>query len=124
MMLKESFVAATSAPEKISQATKDLGIHLYDFQPLPAPISSFKKSSAQPNCLAVSASHIFTAQAEKAVVHVYNREYGKQEAVIPFPERIRSIALAGYVDSAGLLVLGTEGGRVILWEVCFSGTST
>ena len=117
-MLKESFIAATSAPEKPSHATKDLGIHLYEFQPLPALTSSFKKSSAQPSCLAVSASHIFTAQAEKAVVHVYSRGNGNQEAVVPFPERIRSIALAGDADGAGVLVLGTEDGRVILWEVC------
>ena len=116
-MLKESFVAATSTPEKSSHALKDLGIHLHEFQPLPAQTSSFKKSSAQPNCLAVSASHVFTAQAEKAVIHVYSRENGNQEAVVPFPERVRSIALAGDADGAGVLVLGTEGGRVILWEV-------
>ena len=119
-MLKESFVAATSSPEKSSQASKDLGIHLHEFQPLPALVSSFKKSSAQPNCLAVSASHIFAAQAGKAVIHVYSRDNGNQEAVVPFPERVRSIALAGDTDGAGVLVLGTEGGRVILWEVCFS----
>ena len=118
-MLKESFVVATSAPEKPSHASKDLGIHLHEFQPLPALISSFKKSSAQANCLAVSASHIFAAQAEKAVLHVYSRDNGNQEAVVPFPERIHSIALAGDVDGAGVLALGTEGGRVVLWEVCF-----
>ncbi len=119
-MLEERFVAATAAPERVSQSIKDLGIHLYEFQPLPAPISSFKKSSAKPNCLAVSASHIFAAQAEKAVIHVYSRDNGNQEAVIPFPERVRSIAIAGNSDGAGLLVLGTESGRVILWEVSFS----
>ncbi len=117
-MLKESFIAATSAPEKAINAIKDLGIHLYEFQPLPALKSSFKKSSAQPNCLAVSASHILAAQADKAVVHVYNRDNGNQEALVPFPERVHSIALAGDADGAGVLVLGTECGRVILWEVC------
>ena len=117
IMLKESFIVTTSAPEKSNHTNKDLGIHLYDFQPLPALTSSFKKSSAQPNCIAVSASHIFAAQADKAVVHVYSRDNGNQEAVVPFPERIHSIALAGDADGAGVLVLGTEGGRVILWEV-------
>lgn len=118
-MLKESFIVATSTPAKPSHTNKDLGIHLHEFQPLPALISSFKKSSAQPNCLAVSASHIFAAQAEKAVIHVYSRDNGNQEAVVPFPEQIYSIALGGDIDGAGVLVLGTEGGRVILWEVGF-----
>ena len=117
-MLRETFIAATSTSDKSSHLIKDLGIHLYDFQPLPALVSSFKKSSAQPNCLAVSASHIFTAQADKAVLHVYNRDNGNQEAVVPFAERIHSVALAGGADGAGVLVLGTAGGRVILWEVC------
>lgn len=38
---------------------------------------------------------------------------------MPFPDKIHSIALAGESDGAGTLVLGTEGGRVILWEVWF-----
>lgn len=97
--------------------SKDVGIRCYDFQPRPALKSSLKKSSTHPNSLAVSASHIFAAQAEKAVIHVYNREKGNQEAIVPFPEKIKSIALAGDFDGAGVLVLGTEGGRVILWEV-------
>ena len=37
---------------------------------------------------------------------------------MPFPEKIQSIVLAGESDGAGTLILGTEGGRVILWEVC------
>lgn len=68
------------------------------------------------NGLAVSPTHIFSAQAEKAVVHVYSREKGNQEALVPFPERIRSIAVAG-AKYGDVLVLGTEGGRLILWEV-------
>lgn len=39
------------------------------------------------------------------------------EAVVPFPERIHSIVLAGESDGAGMLILGTEGGRLILWEL-------
>lgn len=65
----------------------------------------------------MSASHVFAAQAEKAIVHIYSREKGNQEATVPFPERIRSIALAGG-QNGDILVLGTEGGRLILWEVC------
>jgi hypothetical protein len=62
----------------------------------------------------VSASHVFAAQSEKAIVHVYSREKGNQEALVPFPERIHSIALAAQ-DS--VLLLGTESGRILAWEV-------
>lgn len=118
-MLTESFITAVLPPSrsKPNSVAKDVGIHLQDFQPVPALKTSFKKSSTPPNCLAVSASHIFAAQAEKAVVHVYSREKGNQEATVPFPERIHSVALAGDTNGAGVLVLGTEEGRVILWEV-------
>lgn len=121
-MLTESFLVSTLAPDKSSHnsVSKDVGIHQYEFQPIPTLRSSYKKSSTNSHCLAVSPSHIFAAQAEKAVVHVYSRERGNQEAVVPFSERIRSIALCGHADGAGVLVLGTEGGRVMLWEVARS----
>ena len=118
-MLTESFVASILSPEKAASnaISKDAGIHLYDYRPLPALRSSFKKSSTGPNCLAVTTSHVFAAQADKAVVHVYNRDRGNQEAVVPFPEKICSVAYTGDLDGAGVLLLGTEGGRIILWEV-------
>ncbi|KAL9120142.1 MAG: hypothetical protein Q9187_003300 [Circinaria calcarea] len=117
-MLTESFVSSVLGSEKSpnSSATKDAGIYHYEYQPLPGLKSSYKKSSAGTNCLAVSASHIFAAQADKAVVHVYNRDRGNQEALVPFPEKLRSLALIGSQDGAGILALGTEGGRLILWE--------
>lgn len=118
-MLTESFVASTKTVERQAQATtaKDIGIHLHDFQPIPSLKTSFKKSSTQPNCLAVSATHIFAAQAHKSVVHVYNRERNNQEALIPFQEIITCLALAGQYNGAGTLVLGTQSGRLILCEV-------
>lgn len=117
-MLSESFVASTLASSKApaSSALKDVGICIHTLQPSSVLRSGFKKSSTAPNCLAVSASHVFAAQAEKAVVHVYSRERGSQEATIPFPERIRSVALGGGPNGE-VLVLGTESGRFILWEV-------
>ncbi|KAJ6016202.1 hypothetical protein N7540_010793 [Penicillium herquei] len=116
-MLSESFIAATLSSAKTPTATlRDVGICVHEFQPSPQIRSTFKKSSTTPNCLAVTPSHIFTAQADKAVVHVYSREKGNQEALIPFPERIRSIAVAG-TKYGDVLVLGTEGGRLILWEL-------
>ncbi|KAK5169223.1 hypothetical protein LTR04_006110 [Oleoguttula sp. CCFEE 6159] len=116
-MLTEHFVLSVSAPSKApsTPTVKDAGIFLYEHQPLAALRSTYKKSVTSQNCLAVSASHIFAAQAEKAVIHVYGREKANQEALIPFPERIRCVALA--CDDT-ILVLGTESGRLYLWEVC------
>ncbi|KAJ5124223.1 uncharacterized protein N7515_008048 [Penicillium bovifimosum] len=117
-MLSESFVTSTLSSAKSPTASlRDVGICVHELQPSSILRSTFKKSSTSTNCLAVSPSHIFTAQADKAVVHVYSREKGNQEGIVPFPERIRSIAVAGgkYGD---ILVLGTEGGRLIVWETC------
>ena len=124
-MLTESFVASVLISDKTPNTSlaKDAGIYLHDYLPLSSPKSSFKKSSTPPNGLAVSASHIFAAQAEKAVIHVYDREKRNQEAIVPFPEKITSIALAGPYDGAGILAMGTEGGVVFLWEVGSSATS-
>ncbi|KAJ5357600.1 hypothetical protein N7541_004758 [Penicillium brevicompactum] len=117
-MLSESFVASTLSSNKSPTASlRDVGICIHELQPSSILRSTFKKSSTTTNCLAITPSHIFTAQADKAVLHVYSREKGNQEGIVPFPERIRSIAVAGgkYGD---ILVLGTEGGRLILWETC------
>ena len=57
---------------------------------------------------------MFAAQADKAVVHVYSREKGNQEATVPFPERITCITLA--CDDS-VLVLGTAEGRIFWWEI-------
>jgi pre-rRNA-processing protein IPI3 len=118
-MLTESFVVSTLASDKGSSSSsstlKDVGICLHELQPHLIPRQSHKKSSTHRNCLAISESHIFAAQAEKALILVYNREKGNQEATIPFPERIHSLAYAG-VGSA-LLVIGTAEGRLILWEL-------
>ncbi|RYN45152.1 hypothetical protein AA0114_g9312 [Alternaria tenuissima] len=115
-MLTEQFVAAISASTKPNTGvTKDAGIFIHEFQPLVAQRHAFKKSASAPNGIAVSASHVFAAQSDKAIVHVYSRERGNQEALVPFPERIHSIALAAQ-DS--VLLLGTESGRILAWEVC------
>ncbi|RDW86188.1 putative ribosomal assembly complex component Ipi3 [Aspergillus mulundensis] len=118
-MLSECLFASTAASAKIpaSASLRDVGICLHELQPSSTLRSTFKKSSTAPNCLAVSASHVFAAQSEKAIVHIYSREKGNQEATVPFPERIRSIAVAGS-KNGDIVVLGTEGGRLILWEVC------
>ncbi|KAK4949897.1 Pre-rRNA-processing protein ipi3 [Elasticomyces elasticus] len=117
-MLTETFVAATLTANKAvahaSASLKDVGIFLHEFQPQSTFRHGYKKSSSRPGCVAITDSHIFAAQADKAVINVYSRERGNQEATVPFPERIHSLAFA---QNAAILVLGTEGGKLIIWEV-------
>ncbi|ETN45671.1 uncharacterized protein HMPREF1541_09504 [Cyphellophora europaea CBS 101466] len=117
-MLTESFIAAVLAANKPAQhlatSLKDVGIFLHELQPQPVLRHGYKKSSVQPRCMAVSRSHVFTAQSEKVVVNVYSRDKGNQEATVPFPEKITSLV---YADGPEVLVMGTEEGKLILWEV-------
>ncbi|KEY69817.1 hypothetical protein S7711_08601 [Stachybotrys chartarum IBT 7711] len=114
-MLSEEFFSSICGPPLAANTavSKDIGIYAHTLTPSYSVKSTFKKSSTPPNCLAVNDTHAFAAQDQKAHVHVYSRLRGNQEALISFPERIRSLALAGDV-----LVLGTAEGRLILWEVC------
>ena len=116
MMLKEQLLASIATTRKAPSTAiaKDAAIFQYELQPLPAQRALLKKSSTSQNCLAVSSSHIYAAQSDKAVVNVYNREKGNQEATIPFKEKVTTLALA--CDDT-LLVMGTEEGRLYLWEV-------
>ncbi|KAI9668338.1 MAG: Pre-rRNA-processing protein ipi3 [Trizodia sp. TS-e1964] len=119
-MLSESFVASTSSIEKAgsSRISKDIGIHIYNLQPSIKANSVFKKSSTPQSCLALSSTHIFAAQIEKSVVHVYSIEKGNIECIVPFPERIVSLAFSCNGNNGdGVLILGTDKGRLILWEV-------
>ena len=113
-MLSEEFVSAIcGAPLSSNTAiAKDVGIYCHTLSPTYSVKATFKKSSVPVNCLAVSETHVFAAQHEKAYVHVYSRLRGNQEAFVAFPERIRSLTLAGDV-----LVMGTTEGRLMLWEV-------
>lgn len=116
MSLNEGFIASIRGLPKSANTAiaKDVGIYLHTLHPTATVKSTFKKSSTPVNALAASSTHIFAAQADKAVVHVYSRERGNQEALVSFPERIHSLTLVG----DGVLVLGTAEGRIILWEVC------
>jgi pre-rRNA-processing protein IPI3 len=118
-MLSEIFITSIRAERRSANTAiaKDVGIYVHTLHPSYSIKSTFKKSSTQPNCTAVSTTHIFAAQVEKAVIHVYSRVRGNQEALISFPERIHCLTLV----NDGLLVLGTAEGRIILWEV---GSST
>ena len=114
-MLTEHFIASIGVPTKApgTNVAKDAAIFLHEFQPLSQQRAVFKKSATSPNGLAISESHVFAAQADKGVVHVYNRQKGNQEATVPYPEKISSITLA---CEDTVLVLGTVEGRIFLWE--------
>lgn len=114
-MLSETFVTSIRSLQKSGNTAvaKDVGIHAQTLNPTHSIDSTFKRSSTEPNCLAINSSHIFAAESGKAVVHVYSRDRSSQEALISFRERIHCVALAG----EGVLVLGTAEGVVILWEV-------
>lgn len=113
-MQPEQFFTTVSGPPLAANTAinKDIGVYHQNLTPYSVS-HAFKKSSAPPHCLAVSDTHVFAAQENKAHVHVYSRAKGSQECFVAFPERIRCLALVGQV-----LVLGTVEGRLILWEVC------
>ncbi|TKA61983.1 hypothetical protein B0A55_09985 [Friedmanniomyces simplex] len=116
-MLTEQFIASIGVPEKppAANVAKDAAIVVHELQPLTQQRALFKKSATALNCLAFSENHIFAAQLNKAVVHVYNREKGNQEATVPFTEHITCLTLA--CDDT-VLILGTAEGRIFLWETC------
>ncbi|KAI0994420.1 hypothetical protein K3495_g13762 [Podosphaera aphanis] len=114
-MITEKFIIATRADPKVSlkSISKDVGIYLQELQPESAVRCTFKNSTSPVNAIVASSTHIFAAQAEKAVIHVYSREKGNQESIVSFPERVHSLSL--FEDN--VLVLGMADGRIILWEV-------
>jgi hypothetical protein len=121
-MLSEHFVISTLGFSKASTSDlKDSNIQLYDHKSTSIPFATFKKTSTAPNALSISPSHVYAAQAQKATVHVYSREKRNQEAVVAFPERVRCIHFVGDVKDGGvgILIVGTEEGRLVIWEVLF-----
>lgn len=118
-MLSEDFFSGICGPPLAANTavSKDIGIYAQSLTPSYQAKAWFKKSSSPINCLAVSDTHVYAAQDQKAHVHVYSRSRGNQEALVAFPERVRSLALVGDV-----LLVGTAEGRLILWEVRFDFT--
>ncbi|KAJ8119503.1 hypothetical protein ONZ43_g3553 [Nemania bipapillata] len=114
-MLTESYFVSVSGPPLANNTAipKDAGIYEHTLHPTHATSAVLKKSSVPSGGLALSDTHVFAAQQDKSTVHVYARPKGNQEAVVPFPERIRSIVL-----SDDVLFLGTQEGRIIVWEIC------
>lgn len=111
---EELFSAICGPPiaKTTSSVTHDVGIYSHELYPTHSIRGLVKKSSTPPNCLAISETHIFAAQHEKAQVQLYSRLKGQQEPPVHFEQRIRSLALQDDV-----LLLGTEEGGLLLWEV-------
>ena len=101
-------------------SVKDVGIYVDELVPVLGVKQVLKKSSVKVNCVAVNASLIFAAQADRAVIHIYNIEKGSQEAMIPLQESPTSLAFVGEPEAPGTLAIGTESGRLLLWEVRIS----
>ncbi|KAH0612568.1 uncharacterized protein H6S33_008948 [Morchella sextelata] len=76
--------------------------------------ASFKRSSTLKNCLAVTPSHIFAAQSDKAVINIYNRSKQNLESTVPFQEKFTVIEASG--GSGAFLAGGTDSGRLTIWE--------
>ncbi|CAF3501344.1 hypothetical protein SNK03_000337 [Fusarium graminearum] len=120
-MLSQKFISTVSGPPLAANTavSKDVGMYSHSLTPSHTIKSTFKKSSAPVNGLAVSQTHIFAAQDQKAHVHVYPIPADNHNtavapcALVPFPERIRCLAIVGQV-----LVVGSTEGRLFLWETC------
>ncbi|KAF2224499.1 WD40-repeat-containing domain protein [Elsinoe ampelina] len=112
-MLTESLLLSLATPSTTTSLPKDASLFHHRLAPQPTLLTTYKKSSTAPHCLAVSRSHIFAAQSDKALVHVYSRDTGALQTTVPFKERITSLAL---VDDGFTLLCGTESGAVIVWE--------
>ncbi|PSK50344.1 hypothetical protein B9Z65_288 [Elsinoe australis] len=114
-MLTESLLLSLSThnPKSTTAFPKEASIFTYQLQPTPSLKSTLKKSLTPPNCLASSPSHIFAAQSDKAVINVYSRDTGSLQTVVPFREKITSLALT---DDGFTVVCGTEAGGLIVWE--------
>lgn len=114
----EAFIAASSAAPTVtsphSASLKDAGVFYHTLRPQSSLRHTFKNSRSAPNCVVTNDTHVFAAQSEKSILHVYRRENGKHEASISFKSRIQSIALA---SRGSLLILGAEGGGLTLWEI-------
>lgn len=121
-MLSENFVVSTKSANTVGEHTAKFdGLQVYEYQPQVTPRKSYKNSSCEINSVGLSKTHIFAAQAGKSTVHVYNRFTGRQDATVAFQRKITSIAVT-WTDFP-VVVLGTDDGSLVLWEVCAFDTS-
>ncbi|KKY21303.1 putative ribosomal assembly complex component [Phaeomoniella chlamydospora] len=119
MMLTESIAVAVQPGDskKLPNSNlKDAGVIIHQIHPESSLRQVFKKSSTTIGGLAISKTHIFAVQADRAAVNVYNREKGNQEAQVFFPDKVTSIAIQDE-ETANFAVLGMANGGLMIWEV-------
>lgn len=116
-MLTEQVVIAThrSSSDNSSISAAEPSIAVFDLHTY-SQTASFKRSSTPKNCFAVTPSHLFAAQSDKAVVNVYNRAKQSLELTVPFQERFTALEASG--GCGAFIAGGTESGRLTIWEVC------
>lgn len=116
-MLTEQVILGTqrSSLDNSSVSTAESSIAVFDLHTY-SQTASFKRSSTLKNCLAVTPSHIFAAQGDKAVINIYNRSKQNLESTVPFQEKFTVIEASG--GSGAFLAGGTDSGRLTIWEVC------
>ena len=112
-MLSELVVCSSCAPPEHGSSSAEAYISIHDLHTYTQK-AIFKKSSSAVNCLAVSPSHILTAQSDKSILNVYNRAKGSLEQILPLPEQPTAIACS---KVGGLVAIGTDSGQIIVWEV-------
>ena len=120
MMLTESCAAAVESSgngKATNSNLKDASVIFHQVHPEPSLRQVFKKGSVPINGLAVSKTHVFAVQADKAAVNVYSRAENKQEASVFFPAKVTSIAIQD-VESTNFVILGLANGGLVIWEVC------
>ena len=113
-MLSELVVCAINiAPAEGGSSSAEAIISIHDLHSY-SSVSTFKKSSSSVNCLAVSPTHVFAAQSDKATLNVYSRTKNNQEATIPLSEKATALSCS---KLGGLVASGTDSGRLNIWEV-------
>lgn len=117
IMLTEQVILGTqrSSLDNSSVSTAESSIAVFDLHTY-SQTASFKRSSTPKNCLAVTPSHVFAAQSDKAIINIYNRSKQNLESTVPFQEKFTVIEASG--GSGAFLAGGTDSGRLTIWEVC------
>lgn len=115
-MLSERLVVATrrDASTNTTAAADAPAIAIHVLHGSAVPLATFKRSNTAAHGLAVTATHLFAAQSDKAVINVYSRATNALESTVPFPERFTVIEAS---PGGEFIACGTESGRILVWEV-------
>ena len=112
MLSEQVLVGTLRSPADPSTSESTLSIYdLHTYK----HVSTYKRSSTAKSGLAVTSSHIYAAQADKAVINVYDRSKGTLASTVPFTEQFTVLAAS---HGGAFIAGGTENGRLTIWEVC------